>query len=348
MWGITHETSSLHYPQSNRFADACIKSIIHVLQWTKYSSADPQLALLALQATPIDTKLPSPAELLYQCWLRITILAKIHNNDPSAIQVHEQIDTHSETAKSQANKCSKTPVPLYAGQPVAMYDTLRRIWIPATVIHVLPQNSYQVHTSNGFTYHCMWRHFHECSVKAVDTVPSDTTAKPQALTRHCFSVAQPALPPPAQCMQPHTLHLQHWQPRWTRPQLFLPHQLFKGTPWHQCLWHSMPHLCSHEDRAMPTWYPDAWSRKSKNYQPKLSIDLVLVTCHHLHPHSFIELNCSVSYSQKAGCHMIVFCFKDWSLNQLTSVLQYIYILVSQFYHTWHLDLKVLRCVYMFQ
>ena len=46
------------------------------------------------------------------------------------------------------------------------------------------------------------RHLHECSVKAVNTVPSGTTAIPQAPTRHCFSVAQPALSPPAQHMQP--------------------------------------------------------------------------------------------------------------------------------------------------
>ena len=31
-WGITHKTSSLHYPQSNGFAEACIKSIKHTLQ----------------------------------------------------------------------------------------------------------------------------------------------------------------------------------------------------------------------------------------------------------------------------------------------------------------------------
>ena len=90
-WGITHETSSLHYPQSNRFAEAYIKSIKHALQQAKYSSADPHLALLALPATPINTKLPSPAELLYQCRLRTTILAKICNNDPAASQVCEQI-----------------------------------------------------------------------------------------------------------------------------------------------------------------------------------------------------------------------------------------------------------------
>ena len=201
-WGITHETSSPHYPKSNGFAKACIKSIKHVLQWAKYSSANPQLVLLALQATPINTKLPSPAELLYQCQLRTTILAKICNNNPSSIQVCEQINTHSEVAKSQVDKHSKTLAPLYAGQPVAMYDTLRNIWISAAVIRVLPWDSYQVCTSNGSTCCHIQRHLHECSVKAVDTVPSGTTATLQAPTRHHFSAAQPTLPPPTQHMQP--------------------------------------------------------------------------------------------------------------------------------------------------
>ena len=73
---------------------------------------------------PINSKLPSPAELLYQCRLRTTIPAKIRNSDPSAMQVHEQIDTWSEAVKSQADKCSKTLAPMYAGQPIATYDTL--------------------------------------------------------------------------------------------------------------------------------------------------------------------------------------------------------------------------------
>ena len=48
----------------------------------------------------------------------------------------------------------------------------------------------------------MWRHLHECSVKAADTVPSGTNATLQALSSHCFLAAQPASPPPAPCMQP--------------------------------------------------------------------------------------------------------------------------------------------------
>ena len=83
-----------------------------------------------------------------------------------------------------------------------MYDTLQNIWVPATVICILPWNSYQVCTSNGSTYCCMWRHLCECSVKAADTVPSGTTATLQVPTQQCFFAVQPALPQTAQCMQP--------------------------------------------------------------------------------------------------------------------------------------------------
>ena len=117
-----------------------------------------------------------------------------------------------------------------------------------------------------------WRHLRECSVKAANTVPSGTTATLQALSSHCFLVAQPASPTPAPCMQPHLLHLQHWQPRWNRLQLFLPCQLFRRMPQHQSLWHPMPHLCSHKDLAVPAWHQDAWSRRSRNCWPGLSMD----------------------------------------------------------------------------
>ena len=287
-WGISHKTSSPHYPQSNGFAEACIKSVKYALQWAKYSSANPHLALLAVRATPINTKLPSPAELLYQCRLRTTILAKMCNSNPSAPQVCEQINTCSESAKAQADKCSKTLAPLYAGQPVAMYDTLQKIWVPATVICILPWNSYQVHTSNGSTYHHAWWHLCECSVKVANTVPSGTTATPQALTRHCFLAAQPALPQPAPHMQPTptapaTLATQMNQ----APAVPAMPAVQKNAPAPMPVTsHATP--CSHEDLAMPTWHQDAWSRRSRNYWPVLSTDLVIVMHHCMHPQEIVS------------------------------------------------------------
>ena len=120
-------------------------------------------------------------------------------------QPHTSVSSLTHTLNllwTQADKCSKTLVPLYAGQQVAMYDTLQKIWVPATVTCILPQNSYQVCASNGSTYHCAWGHLCKHSVKAANTVPSGTTATLQALTRHCFLAAQPALPPPALCLLP--------------------------------------------------------------------------------------------------------------------------------------------------
>ena len=121
------------------------------------------------------------------------------------MQVHEQIDTRSDAAKAQADKHSKSLAPMYAGQPVATYDTLRKIWVPATVICLLPQSSYLVRTSNGSTYRRTRRHLREHSVKADNTVPSGTPATLQA--RPHFLVEQPASPAPAPCMQPTSVAL---------------------------------------------------------------------------------------------------------------------------------------------
>ena len=199
---ITHETSSPHYLLSNGFAKAYVKSMKHALQCTKYSSTNLQLALLVLQATPIDAKLLSPAELLYQCQIRTTIPARICNTNPAALQICEWIDACSDASKTQADKWCKSLAPLYASQPILMYDTLHKIWIPATVVCVLPKDSYQVHTSNGIVYcHMRW-HLCEHSVKPTDTTSDVTTATLQAPARPHISAPLPAPLKPAQLPQP--------------------------------------------------------------------------------------------------------------------------------------------------
>ena len=64
-WGITHETSSPHYQQSNGFAEACVKSVKHALQHAKYSSADPQLA--PFWCSELHPLMPSSHHLLSYC-----------------------------------------------------------------------------------------------------------------------------------------------------------------------------------------------------------------------------------------------------------------------------------------
>ena len=55
--------------------------------------------------------------------------------------------------------------------------------------------------------------------------------------------------------------------------------------------HPMPHLCSHEDPAMPTWHQDAWSRRSR----KLLTRTVHGPCYHNVPLHTSPVICFTMY-----------------------------------------------------
>ena len=149
--------------------------------------------------------LPSSHHLLSSCTntsLGPPFLPESATLTQPATQVCKQIVTCSDAFKSQAGKNCKSLAPLYAGQPVAMYDTLHKFWILSTVVCILPKDSYQVCTSDSTIYHCMRQQLCECSVKPTDAVPDTTTATPQAPTRPHVSAPQPAPTKPAQLVQP--------------------------------------------------------------------------------------------------------------------------------------------------
>ena len=64
-WGFQHKTSSPHYPASNGFAESMVKIVKTAFTKAKYSSEDPQMAMLGLHSTPVDPHLPSPAQMLF-------------------------------------------------------------------------------------------------------------------------------------------------------------------------------------------------------------------------------------------------------------------------------------------
>ena len=63
---LQNTTSSPHHPEGNRFAESMVKIVKQILQHAKYSGCDPHLAVLSYRATPLDSKIASLAELLYQ------------------------------------------------------------------------------------------------------------------------------------------------------------------------------------------------------------------------------------------------------------------------------------------
>ena len=299
--GITHETSSLNYPQSNGFAEAHVKSIKHALQWAKYSSADPQLTLLALQATPsfhLQQSCCTNANSEKLFWPRYATATHQPYKSMSRLTHALKLLKHRLTNVSKhlhhcmlVNQLQYMTPPKRFGFLLLWYMSYHRTAIkyaPAMVPHTATHGDTFVSTVSKQPRLSQVPQLPHCRLQP------DTTSQWHNL--HC--------PHLHSTCSPHPLHLQHWWPRWNRLQLFLPCQLFKRMPWHQCLWHLMPHLCSHKDPAVPTWHPDAWSRKSKNFQPRLSMDLVIIMWCHIHPQSFIELNHYISYSQKGGCCII--------------------------------------------
>ena len=62
-YGFSHVTSSPTYPRSNGFINSQVKSVKETLKKAKRSHSVPNIGLLCLRATPINKKVPSPAEL---------------------------------------------------------------------------------------------------------------------------------------------------------------------------------------------------------------------------------------------------------------------------------------------
>ena len=63
-YGFELVTTSPYYWQANGLIERNFQTVKNLLQKCKESRSDPHLAMLCLQATPIDHHLPSPAEML--------------------------------------------------------------------------------------------------------------------------------------------------------------------------------------------------------------------------------------------------------------------------------------------
>ena len=63
-YGFKHVTSSPHFPSSKGFIESQVKTTKKTLKKAKATNNDPYLALMCLRSTPINGKLPPPAELL--------------------------------------------------------------------------------------------------------------------------------------------------------------------------------------------------------------------------------------------------------------------------------------------
>ena len=97
-WGFTHVTSSPHFPQSNGFVERAIQTIKRTMTQAKSSGQNINMALLCLRTTPIDSKLPSPAELLCSRKVKSNLPIVIKNTLPHKDQIYNR---HTERQDKQ-------------------------------------------------------------------------------------------------------------------------------------------------------------------------------------------------------------------------------------------------------
>ena len=109
------------------------------------SNADIDIALLCLRTTPIDSNLPSPAELLYSRKPNSNLPVLDHPT-PQNEAVRKRLKARQETQKEYYDKTVRDLLPLHSGQQILMQDN-RGTWTPATAAEKRPEpRSYTIHT----------------------------------------------------------------------------------------------------------------------------------------------------------------------------------------------------------
>ena len=131
-YDFKHETSSPRYPQCNGKSERFVGIVKKILQKAYEAREDPAIALLCLiRTTPIETGLPSPAEMMFD--------RKIQSNLPTVNIAEKDKACRREQWKRQYNERSHTLKDLNRGQCVRVQDYTAKKWEPAVINQKLSQ-----------------------------------------------------------------------------------------------------------------------------------------------------------------------------------------------------------------
>ena len=165
-WGITHVTSSPHYVRSNGLAERYVRYIKATLK----KSSDMQLALLNIRATPVDAKLPSPAEMLLGRPLATLLQSR---SEPGMENHRDRMQERQTEMKDQHDKTSRTEdLPsLYTGQAVRILHHQKKTWCPGKIVSKCNEpRSYVMETPNGTRLRRNRAHLRELVASPAKTV----------------------------------------------------------------------------------------------------------------------------------------------------------------------------------
>ena len=153
-WQIEHRVSSPRNPESNGMAEHCVQTMKASLIKTIEEGEDVDLALLTYKTTPLNHRLPSPAELLNSRKYKTLLPTRIV---PTRLQEsYRQIMDQGKQVQAQLyNKKTRVLPRLQQSQTVGVQlDPDKNIWTPAKIIQC-PTNegrSYSLRTIYGGVY----------------------------------------------------------------------------------------------------------------------------------------------------------------------------------------------------
>ena len=150
-WQIEHRVSSPRNPQSNGMAEHCVQTMKASLIKTMEEGEDVDLALLTCKTTPLDHRLPSPAELLKSRKYKTLLPTRIV---PTRLQEsYRQIMDQGKQVQAQLhNKNTRVLPRLHQSQRVVVQlNPDKNIWTPAEIIQCQTNEgrSYSLRTIHG-------------------------------------------------------------------------------------------------------------------------------------------------------------------------------------------------------
>jgi hypothetical protein len=147
-WGIVHITSSPHYARSNGFIERHVRHVKPIIRKALKQGDDIQRALLNLHATPVDTRLPSPGEMLFG--RPMTTILPSHGLPGPEDQRQHMVSNQTYMKEHYDQSSGPELLPLYTGQQIRIIDKVNKTWCPGSVVERCSEpRSYIVETPNG-------------------------------------------------------------------------------------------------------------------------------------------------------------------------------------------------------
>ena len=117
--------------------------------------------MLCPRSTPLDSQLPSPAELLYQRKLQANLPIRVGNQIPDRDNITQRLTERQQRMKQYYDKKAHDLRPLATGQPLHIHYQATKKWFPGTVNCTRPEpRSYEVKTHSGSILRRNRRHLH--------------------------------------------------------------------------------------------------------------------------------------------------------------------------------------------